>query len=93
MICPNCKLNTLNEEKDMVVCSNCGFKAALREYNVWKKIYGAKPRRKEKIVFHENEGTYTETYRNIEDFLHDKHIQILMVVLLLVILFLIIASM
>lgn len=42
MICPKCKLDTLNVEKDMVVCSKCGFEATLLEYNVWKK---AKPQR------------------------------------------------
>jgi len=42
MICPKCKLDTLNEEKNMVVCSKCGFKATLFEYNVWMK---AKPQR------------------------------------------------
>lgn len=86
MICPKCNSDTLNEEKDMVVCSNCGFKATLREYNIWKKIYKAKPQRTKKIVSHENEETYTETYTNIGDYVP------LWVVLALVILLIIIAS-
>ena len=42
MICPKCKLDTLKEEKNMFVCSKCGFETTLLEYNVWKK---AKPQR------------------------------------------------
>jgi len=93
MICPNCRLDTLREEKDMVVCSNCGFKATRLEYNAWKKIYGAKPQRRQKMVFHENEETYTETYGNIGDLFHDKSLQVLALVLIFVVLILIIALM
>jgi hypothetical protein len=91
MICPKCKSDTLNEEKDMVICLNCGFKVTLREYNLWKKIYKEKPRRMEKIKFDENKETYLETYTKIRDLLPDKSIQILIGALLLVIIFLIIA--
>ena len=38
MICPKCRLDTLTEEKDVVICSHCGFKATLQEYNVWKNV-------------------------------------------------------
>ena len=91
MICPNCRLDTLREEKDMVVCSKCGFKATRLEYNAWKKIYGAKPQRRQKIVFHENEETYTAMYRNIGDIFQDKSFQVLVLVLILVVLTLMIA--
>jgi len=67
MICPNCKLDTLNEEKDRVVCSNCGLKATLWEYNMWKKVFQAKPQRKEKTIFHENEETYGGAQLNTSD--------------------------
>ena len=67
MICPNCKLDTLNEEKDRVVCSNCGLKATLWEYNIWKKVYQSKPQRTEKIIFHENEETYVGAQLNTSD--------------------------
>ena len=46
MICPKCKLDTLNAEADSVVCSNCGFKTTLLEYDAWKTIEGAKPLRR-----------------------------------------------
>ena len=95
MICPKCNLDTLTEEKDMVVCSNCGFKATIEEYNISKHIHKANPQRR--IEFHENEETYqpidSELYKNIRDFFTDKYIQALVFVVLLVIVFLIIASM
>jgi uncharacterized Zn finger protein (UPF0148 family) len=91
MICPKCKSDTLTEEKDMVVCSNCGFKATISEYNISKHIRKANPQRK--IELHENEETYSETYKTIRDFLNDKYIRALVFVILLVIVFIIIASM
>ena len=91
MICPKCKLDTLNEEKDMVICSNCGFKTTRREYNIWKKIYDVRPRRREKTVFHENENgeTYTGTYIDVGD----RSIPVIIIVLFFVILMIIIVSM
>ncbi len=44
MICPSCGADTLNEEvcptceTRMVVCSRCGFKTTLYEYNAWRHI-------------------------------------------------------
>jgi hypothetical protein len=67
MICPNCKLDTLNVEKDEVVCSSCGLRATLSEYNIWKKMYPSKPQRTEKTIFHENEETYEGGQLNISD--------------------------
>jgi uncharacterized membrane protein len=67
MICPGCKLDTLSEEKDRVVCSNCGLKATLWEYNIWKKVYPTKPQRTEKTILHENENTYVRTQLNTSD--------------------------
>lgn len=55
MNCPNCKLDTLNEEKDTVICSNCGFRAPLLEYNIWKKIYVTHSPK-----FHESEEIYVK---------------------------------
>jgi len=88
MICPKCNLNTLSEEKDMVVCSNCGFKATVIEYNMSKHILRERPRRR--IEPRSDEGQYSEAYRNIEGFLNDKYIQTLVFVILLLIVFVII---
>jgi hypothetical protein len=98
MICPKCKSNALNEEKDMVICLNCGFKATLQEYHAWKDILERRPSRK-KLIFHEGEFREDKetfdiagAYKKIGDFFQDKYIQILIAVLLLVILFVILAS-
>lgn len=66
MICPRCKLDTLNEEKDMVVCSDCDFKekTILWEYRIWKKIFKAKLQKREKSVFHKNEETHVTASPN-----------------------------
>ena len=90
MICPNCKFDTLNEEKDMVVCSYCGLKSSLQEYNAWKKIYEVKPRRREKTVFRENEDNEvsTGTFAGKEN----QSMAVIIGVLFLVILLILIAS-
>jgi hypothetical protein len=67
MICPNCKLDTLSVEKDKVFCSNCGLRATLWEYSIWKKMYQSKPQRTEKTVFHENEEMHDGGQSNISD--------------------------
>lgn len=90
MICPNCRSDTLNQEKDIVICSNCGFRTTFLEYNVWTKIHKSRPQR---IVFHEDERMYAETYTAIRDFLNDKYVKALVFGLLLVIILIIIALM
>lgn len=85
MICPNCKSDTLNEEKDMVVCSNCGFKASLWEYNIWKKIYKEKPQRKQEIRFHEDKEPSTETYTNTVNLSYILFALVLMILLIIIV--------
>ena len=87
MICPRCKLGTLREEGDMVVCSSCGFEATLREYNVWRKVHEVKPRVREKTVLNGSEGTYTEARRNNEE-AFDKRLKTLALLAALAILIL-----
>jgi hypothetical protein len=67
MICPNCKSDTLNVEKDEVVCSNCGLRATLWEYNIWKKMYPSKTQGTQKITFREKEEMDDGAQSSISD--------------------------
>ena len=93
MICPKCGSDTMNKEKGMVICSNCGFGAPLQEYNVWKKVHEVKPRRKEKTVLHEGEETDQEVDGSIEDLFNNKNFRVFIFILILAVIILAILSM
>ncbi len=89
MICPKCASDTLYEERDAVVCSNCGFRTTLLEYNAWKRIERAKPPRNEERVFRANKILDPETSETNVDPWRDRRYQILIILIVLTILFLI----
>ncbi len=88
MNCPKCNAEALNEEKDVVICLKCGFRAPLQEYRLWKKIHEAPPRRREKVIFQENGRSYTESYTNDFDIARNRRLQLLVIILALTILLL-----
>ncbi|MDQ1280457.1 MAG: hypothetical protein QG670_1720 [Thermoproteota archaeon] len=92
MICPKCKLNKLEAKMETVICSNCGFKASLLEYNTWKKVSRVKPLRREKSLIRDYGRNFSETFANIEDLFQDRRFQRFLLIFALLIMFLIILS-
>jgi hypothetical protein len=99
MICPQCKEDTVTEETctncqtHMVICSHCGFKTTLLEYNAWKAVHEKKPSRK-KTVFHEREETFNmaEAYIKIGDLWNQIRTPVLIIMFVLMLALIIIVA-